>query len=87
MKNLKTVLVSIALLVGVSASADCCTTNCCNVTKCVKTITKCVPYQSCKTVCEPVYDACGNIVCYKSVKKCTTKYKKVTVKKTVCCCN
>ncbi len=82
MRSLKIVLVAVALTVGVSASADCC----CQPTKCVKTITKCVPYKSCKVVCEPVYDACGNIVCYKSVKKCTTKYKKVTVKQTFCCC-
>ncbi len=81
MKNLKAILVLAILLVGVSVSADCC-----NMTKCTKTVTKCVPYKSCKTVCEPVYDACGNIVCYKSVKKCTTKYKKVTVKKSICCC-
>jgi hypothetical protein len=86
MKNLKTILIASALLVGF-ANADCCVTNCCKVTKCVKVYTKCVPYKSCKTVCVPVRDACGNIVCYKKVKKCVTKYKKTVVRKTVCCCN
>ncbi len=54
MKNLKTLLVAGAIFLGVSASADCC------VTTCTKTITKCVPYKACSTVCVPQYDACGN---------------------------
>jgi hypothetical protein len=86
MKKLNTVLIASALLVSF-ANAGCCVTNCCKVTKCIQTYTKCVPYQSCKKVCVPVTDACGNVVGYKQVKQCTTKYKKVVVKKEVCCCN
>ncbi len=89
MKNLKTILVSAALLAGVSASADCCVTSCCQPAKCVKVITKCVPYKVCSTVCVPTYDACGNFCGYKKVKKCVTKYKTVKQKVPVdcCCCN
>ncbi len=89
MKSLKTILAAGALLVGVSAAADCCCVPCCHTVTCVKTVTKCVPYQECKVVCEPVYDACGNIVCYRQVKVCTTKYKTVKVKQkyTKCVCD
>ncbi len=89
MKNLKILLVAGALLAGISASADCCVTSCCTVTKCVKTVTKCVPYKSCTTVCVPTYDACGCFTGYKKVKKCVTKYKTVKQKVVVdcCCCN
>jgi len=86
MKNLKTLLVAGAIFLGVSASADCCVTSCCKMTTCTKTITKCVPYKVCSTVCVPQYDACGNFCGYKKVKKSVTKYKKVTVKQKYCCC-
>jgi len=88
MKNLKTVLVAAALMVGISASADCCVTNCCQPVKCYKLVTKCVPYKVCSTVCVPQYDACGNFCGYKKVKRCITKYKTVTKKVPIaCCCN
>ena len=84
MKNLKTILVSMALLAGIGASADCCVS-----AKCVKTVTKCVPQKVCSTVCVPTYDSCGNFCGYKKVKRCVTKYKTVKQKVTVdcCCCN
>ncbi len=88
MKNLKSIVVATALLVGLgasSASADCCTP-CCTPVKCVKTITKCVPYKVWVTKCVPVYDASGNLCGYKEVKTCVTKYKTVTEKVTVDCC-
>ena len=85
MKNLKKVLMASVMVVSV-ASADCCVTSCCVATKCVKEVVKMVPYQVCETVCVPVTDSCGNIVCYKTVKKTVTKYKKVVQKVTVDCC-
>ncbi len=95
MKNLKTVLVAVALFAGIGASADCCVTQCCKVKECVRTVTKCVPYQACSTVCVPQYDACGCFTGYKKVKQCVTKFKTVQVKEkykccsceTVCCCD
>ncbi len=86
MKNLKSLVVAGALLIGMGAMADCCVSSCCTVTKCVKTVTKCVPYKECSTVCVPQYDACGNFCGYKKVKKCVTKYKTVKEKVTVDCC-
>ena len=86
MKDLKSILAVAVFLAGMSASADCCTP-CCNPVKCVKTITKVVPYKVWVTTCEPVYDACGNLCGYKKVKKCVTKYKTVTKKVTVDCCS
>ena len=88
MKNLKLLLITSAMLVAVSANADCCVTSCCEAPQCVKTITKYVPYKVWTTVCVPVYDSCGNCLGYKKVRKCVTKYK--TVKEQVavdCCCN
>lgn len=86
MRSLKTLLVAGAMLVGVSAAADCCVQSCCHPAKCVKVVTKCVPYQECSVVCTPVYDACGNVVDYQKVKRCVTKFKTVKVKQEYCCC-
>ncbi len=85
MRNLKTALLATAMVVSV-ASADCCVTSCCTVVKCVQETVKLVPYQVCETVCVPVTDSCGNVICYKYVNQYTTKYKKVVVKETVDCC-
>ncbi len=85
MKSLKSILVASVLVAGV-AYADCCVTTCCVVTECVQKVVKKVPYQDCKTLCVPVLDSCGNVVCYKTVQQCTTKYKEVVVEKKVPCC-
>lgn len=86
MKNLKTILLATVMVAGV-ANADCCVTKCCQVTECVQTTTMLVPYQVCETVCVPVTDACGNVLCYKEVKQLVTKYKEVKVEKIVACCS
>ena len=85
MKYLKSMLIASAMVVSV-ANADCCVTNCCTVTKCVQNVVTCVPYQVCETVCVPVTDSCGNVLCYKYVQQCVTKYKEVVTQKTIDCC-